>query len=308
MGNLDLIPGLGRSPGEENGYPLHCSVSQSVQSVVSDSLRPPGLQHTRPPCPSPTPGVSSNSCPLSRWCHPTISSSVVPFSSCLQSFSASGSFPVSQFFASGSQSIGVSTSASVLPVNIQDWFPLGLTGLISLQSKRLSRVFSNTTVQKNHSVFLPGEFHGQRSLAGYSSWSHKELDMIERLSLSLYWGLQLLRSSERTCSKEVGEELYIYMNFFFNLGNRCSQAFVVVVVRLLSCVQLFYYIMYCSPTRLLCPWDSKTRILEQVAISLSSRSSRQGSNPCLLHWQVDSLPLTTWKVCSQAYISVKDYC
>jgi len=118
-------------------------VSGSVhfsRSVVSDSLRPHGLQYARPPCPSPTPGAYSNSCPLSRWwCHATISH--------LQSLPASGSFPVSQFFASGGQSIG--TSASVLPMNIQDWFPLGLTGLISLQSKGLSRVFSNTTVQKH---------------------------------------------------------------------------------------------------------------------------------------------------------------
>ena len=102
---------------------------------------------TRPPCPSPTPGVHSNSCPLSRWCHPTISSSVIPFSACPQSFPASGSFPVSQSFASGGQIIAVSALASVLPVNTQDWFPLGWTGWISLQSKGLSRVFSNTTVQ-----------------------------------------------------------------------------------------------------------------------------------------------------------------
>ena len=116
---------------------------------MSDSLRPHGLQHARPPCPSPTPGVYSNSCPLSRWCHPTISSSVIPFSSRPQSFRASGSFPMSQFFASGGQSIGASASASVLPVTIQDSSPLGLTGWISLQSKGLSRVFSNTTVQKH---------------------------------------------------------------------------------------------------------------------------------------------------------------
>ena len=118
-------------------------------SFVSNSFQPHGLQHTRPPCLSPTPRVYSNSCPLSWWCHPTISSSVVPFSSCLQSFPASGSFPVSQFFTSGAQSIGFSASASVLPMNIQDWFPLGLTGWISLQSKGLSRAFSNTTVQKH---------------------------------------------------------------------------------------------------------------------------------------------------------------
>ena len=118
-------------------------------SVMSDSLWPHGLQHNRPPCPSPTPGACSNSCPLRQWCHPTISSSVVPFSSCLQSFPASRSFPNSWFFSSGEQSIEVSASASVLPANIQDWFPLGWTGWISLQSKGLSRVFSNTTVWKH---------------------------------------------------------------------------------------------------------------------------------------------------------------
>ena len=118
-------------------------------SVVSDSLWPHGLQHTRPPCPSSAPGVYSNSCPLSQWCHTNISSSVIPFSSHLQSFPASGSFHMSQFFATGGQSIGASASASVLPMNIQDWFPLGWTGWISLQSKGLLRVFSNTTVQKH---------------------------------------------------------------------------------------------------------------------------------------------------------------
>ena len=130
---------------------------QSVQlsrSVLSDSLWPHGQQHTRLPCPSPNPGVYPNSYPLSWWCHPTISSSVVPFSSYLQSFPASGSFPMSQFFTSGSQSIGVSASTSVLPMNIQDLFPLGWTGWISLQSKVLSRVFSNTTVQKYQFLVL----------------------------------------------------------------------------------------------------------------------------------------------------------
>ena len=125
----------------------------SVQLLSwSESLRPHGLQHARPPSPSPTPGVYSNSCPLSWWCHPAISSSVVPFSSCLQSFPASGTFPMSQFFASGGQSIGVSASASVLPMTIQDWFPLGWTGWISLLSKGLSSVLSNTVVQ-NHQFF-----------------------------------------------------------------------------------------------------------------------------------------------------------
>ena len=123
--------------------------NQSVQfshSVVSDSLWPHESQHTRPPCPSPTPRVYQNSCPSSRWCHPTISSSVIPFSSCLQSFPASASFQMSQLFASGGQSIGVSALAYILPMNNQDWSPLEWTGWISLKSKGLSRVFSNTTV------------------------------------------------------------------------------------------------------------------------------------------------------------------
>ena len=110
----------------------HLSSVQSSHSVMSDSLQPPGLQHTRLPCPSPTPRAYSNSCPLSWWCHPTIASSVAPFSSHLQSFPASGSFPFSQLFTSGGQTIGASGSASVLPMNIQGWFPLGLTDLISL--------------------------------------------------------------------------------------------------------------------------------------------------------------------------------
>ena len=118
------------------------------RSVVYNSLQPHGLQHARPPCPSPTPGACSISRPLSRWCHSTISSSVVPFSSRLQSFPASGSFRMSQFFTGG-QSIRASASASVLPMNIQGWSPLGWAGWISLQSKGLSRVFSNTTVQKH---------------------------------------------------------------------------------------------------------------------------------------------------------------
>ena len=139
---LPLIPTL--LPG--------CKYLSSVQfshSVMSNSLWPHESQHARPPCPSPTPGVYPNSCPSSQWCHPTISSSVVPVSSCPQSLPASGSFQMSQLFTWGGQSIRVSASASVLPVNTEDWFPLGWTGWISLQSKGLSRVFSNTTVQKH---------------------------------------------------------------------------------------------------------------------------------------------------------------
>ena len=127
--------------------------NQFIHSGLSDSLQHPGLQHTMPPCPSPTSRVYSNSCPLSRWCHPTISSPVLRFSSCFQSFPALGSFQMSQSFVSGGQSIGVSASTSVLPMNIQDWFPLGRTGWISLQSKGLSRFFS-TTVQNINLLVL----------------------------------------------------------------------------------------------------------------------------------------------------------
>ena len=121
----------------------------SSVAQLCPTLRPRESQHTRPPCPSPPPGVYSNSCPLSRWCHPAISSSVVPFSSCSQSLPASGSFPMSQLFAWGGQNIGVSALASVLPQNTQDWSPLEWTGWISLLFKGFSRVFSNTTVQKH---------------------------------------------------------------------------------------------------------------------------------------------------------------
>ena len=131
---------------------FRCLSVQFSCSVVSNSLWPHEPQHARLPYPSPTAGVYPNACPLSRWCHPTISSSVVPFSSCPQSFPASGSFQMSQLFASGGQSIRASASTSVLPMNTQDWSPLGWTGWISLQSKGLSRVFSNTTVQ-NHQFF-----------------------------------------------------------------------------------------------------------------------------------------------------------
>ena len=135
---------------ENHGIQSHrFSSVQFSRSVVSDSLRPHELQHARPPCPSPTPRVYPKPCPSSQWCHPVISSSSIPFSSCPQSFSALMSFPMSQLFAWGGQSTGVSASASVLPVNTQDWSPLGWTGWISLQFKGLSRVFSNTTVQKH---------------------------------------------------------------------------------------------------------------------------------------------------------------
>ena len=145
---------------------IYTYIRSSVQfsrSVVSDPLWLHGLQHIRLPCPSPTPGACSNSCPLSWWCHPTISSSVIPFSSSLQSFPASGSFPKGQFFGLGDQSIGVSPLPSVLPMNIQYWFPLGLTGLISLLFKGHARVLFNTTVQKHQffsaQLYLYSESH-----------------------------------------------------------------------------------------------------------------------------------------------------
>ena len=147
-----------------------CSVAQ-----LCPILQPHGLQHTRFLCPSPTPGACSNSRPSSQWCHPTISSSVVPFSSCLQSCPASGSFPMSQFFASGGQSVG--TSASVLPMNIQDWFPLGLTGLISLQSKGLLSVFSNTTVRKHQFGTQTSLWSNSHILIGY--WKNYSFDYMD---------------------------------------------------------------------------------------------------------------------------------
>ena len=157
-----------------NTYPLYLyykliyinsSSVQSNHSVMSYSLRPHEPQHTRPPCPSPTPGVHPNSCPLSWWCHPTISSSVIPFSSCPQFLPASVSFQISQLFASGGQSTGVSASTLALPMNTQDWPPLGWTGWISLQSKGLSRVFSNTTVQMH-------QFFGAQPFSQSNSHSH----------------------------------------------------------------------------------------------------------------------------------------
>ena len=151
-----------------NGWFDVTSSVQFSRSVVSDSLRPHEPQHTRPPCSSPTPGGHPNPCPLSQWCHPAISSSVIPFSSCPQSFPASGSFPMNQLIASGGKRFGASASTSVLPMNNQDWFPLRLSGFIFFQSKELSRVFSNTTVQKHQffgtQLYLWPNFHIHRWL------------------------------------------------------------------------------------------------------------------------------------------------
>ena len=169
-------------------------------SVVSDSLRPHGLQHARLPCPSPSPGICSNSCPLTRLCHPTISSSVGPFSSCPQSFPESGAFPVTWLFASGGQSIGASAVALVLPMKIQDLFPLGLAGLISLQSKGLSKVFSSTTIQKHQ--FL-GSQPSLWSNSNICTWLlKKDLDFFVRTS--------------------VGKVMSLLFNTLSRYGRKCS--------------------------------------------------------------------------------------
>ena len=157
---------------------------QFSRSVVSNSLRPHELQHTRPPCPSPTPRVHSNSRPSSRWCHPTISSSVVPFFSCPQCLPASESFPVSQLFAWGGQSIGVSALASVLPKNTQDWCPLEWTGWISLQSKGLSRVLSNTTVQKHQ--FFGAQLSSQSNSHIYNMTTGKTVALTRQTFFTNY--------------------------------------------------------------------------------------------------------------------------
>ena len=182
-------------PAEPPGSPLHVSV-QFSRSVVSDSLRPHESQHTRPPCPSPTPGVYSKSCPSSRWCHPAISSSVVPFSSCPQFLPASGSFPMSQLFTWGGQSIGVSASEpSVLPMNTQGWSPLGWTGWISSQSKGLSRVFSNTIVQKHQ--FFSTQLSSQ-SNSNIHTWPLEKLQNLLKFliyhSNHLHYLLKILRA------------------------------------------------------------------------------------------------------------------
>ena len=162
--------------------PFRYCFSSSVQfshSVMSNSLRPHESQHVRPPCPSPTPRVYSNSCPSSRRCHPAISSSVTPFSSCSQSLPTSGSFPMSQLFAWGGQSTGVSATASVLPMNTQDWSHLGWTGWISLQSKGLSRVFSNTTVQKRQFFGTLSFLHSPTLTSIHDHWKNHSLDQTD---------------------------------------------------------------------------------------------------------------------------------
>ena len=156
---------------------MHISV-QFSRSVMSDSLRPHGLQHARPPCPSPTPRVYSDSSPSSQWWHPTISSFVIPFPSYLQSFPASGSFQMSQFIASGDWSIGISASASVLPMNIQDWFPLGLTGWISLQSKGLSRVFPTSQFKSINSSVL-SFLYSPTLTSIHDHWQNHSLDQTD---------------------------------------------------------------------------------------------------------------------------------
>ena len=169
-------------PFKSNNY--FCSV-QFSRSVVSDSLWLHGLQHTRIPCPSPTPRVYANSCPLSQWCHPTISSSVVPFS-CLQSFPASGSFPVSQFFTSGGQSIGVSASTSVLPMNIQNWFPLGWTGWISAVQGTLKSLLQHHSSKASillHSAFFLAQFSHPSVITGKTMALTRQIFVSKVMSL-----------------------------------------------------------------------------------------------------------------------------
>ena len=183
QGILDIFSGDGRlrgSWGTTSSVQLSCS-------VVSDSLQSYGLQHTRPPCPSPTLRVYSNSCPLSRWCHTTISSFVVPFYR-RQTFPASGSFPMSEFFASGGQSIGDSASASILPMNTQDWSLLGWTVWISLQSKGLSRVFYNTTAQK-HQFFNTQFLYSPTLTSIHDYWKNHSLDYLVGKAMSLLFNL-----------------------------------------------------------------------------------------------------------------------
>ena len=176
---------------------------QYSRSVESDSLQPHESQHSRPSCPSPTPRVCSNSFPLSRWCNPTISASVLLFSSCPQSFPASGSFQMSQLFASGGQSIGVSASTSVLPMNTQDWSPLRQTGWISFQSKGLSRVFSNTTVQK-HQFFCVQ--------LSYDYWAIKKNEIIP--FASTWMDLEMITLSEKSDRKR---QMVYHITYMQNL-------------------------------------------------------------------------------------------
>ena len=166
---------LWQSRGGAGGYAFTGSTVQFSSSVVSDSLWHHELQHARPPCSSPTPGVHPYSCPMSWWCHPTISSSVVPFSFSLQSFPTSGSFQMSELFASGGQNTGVSALTSVLIMNAQDWFRLGWTGWISLQSKGRSRVFSNTTVH-NHQFFCAQPSYSPTLTSIHDHWINHSLD------------------------------------------------------------------------------------------------------------------------------------
>ena len=182
---FDLRMNYGRSSEGNSDLLLLYSLFSSVQfscSVVSDSLWSYESQHTRPPCPSPTPGVHSNSCPSSRWCYPAISGSVIPFSSCPQTLPTSGSFPVSQLFAWGGQSIGISALASVLPVNTQDWSPLGWTGWISLQSKGLSR--SSTPQFKSINSSVLNFLHSPTLTSIHDHWKNHSLDQKDHCSQS----------------------------------------------------------------------------------------------------------------------------
>ena len=317
MGNTDVLS----STDLPSVDTLH-SVQFSC-SVMSNSLRPLGLQHARPPFPSPTPRAYSNSCPSSQWCHPTISSSVVPFSSCLQSFPASGSFPMSQFFESGGQSIGVSASALALPMNIQDWFLLGWTCWISLLSKGLSRVSSNTTVQNhqfvgnqlslekemaNHSSILawkipwtekPGRatVHGVTKSRTQPKWlnTHTTSFFIVQLSYAYMTTGKTIALTRRTFADKVMSLLFIqYQKICYLLTLYC-----VVLSRSFVSDSLRPHRLY--TTRLLCPWNFSSKNTGAVCnFFLQGIFLTEGSNLsflCLLHWQVDFLPLFQIRKC-----------
>ena len=195
----------------DDSIPISFSSVQFSHLVVSNSLWPRELQHARPPCPLPTPGVHSDSHPSSQWCHPAISSSVVPFSSCPQSFPASGSFQMSQLFASGGQSIGVSASTSVLPMNSQDWSPLKWTGWISLQSKGLSRVFSNTQFKSVNSLALSFLYSSTLTLYMTTGKNHS---LTRRTFVGKVMSL-LFNRLPRLVNKNLGIPLFQIMNVLY---------------------------------------------------------------------------------------------
>ena len=320
MGNTDVLS----STELPSMHTLH-SVQFSC-SVVSNSLRPRELQHARSPCPSPTPRVYSNSRPSSQWSHPTISSSIVPFSSCLQSFPASGSFPISQLFKSGGQSIGVSASASALPMNIQDWSPLGWTGWISLLSKGLSRVSSNTTVQNLQ--FFGTQLSLEKKMATHSSILAWKTPQTEKRGWATDHGVTKSQTQLKWLNTHTKTAFFIVQLSYpyMTTGKTIAltrQTFVSKVMSLL-CLFIQYQkmcylltlccvVLSCSfvsyslqphrlfTTRLLCPWKFSGKNTGVVCdFFLQGIFLTEGSNLsflCLLHWRIDSLSLFQIRKC-----------